>query len=140
MVQFNVGQRVWEDYNRDRSGVVQEVFTGKKGALYCSVLWDGLPDVCGNTLPSVLAPKVSAKALRVSRKPEFMTAEERLAFDTAEAHKAGFITVPPQPEVKATLRELTQDEVNIIVAALKSFPARPHVRHKIGQLLERLGT
>lgn len=133
--EVKAGDRVWEDYNRDRSGVCQEVFTGKKGAVYAKILWDGQLDVCGNALPAVLADKVSVKNIRATRKPEFMSAEEKTAMEAAAPIQA----ISQDKACQETVA-LTKEETHIIVAALKSFAARPQIRHKIGQLLERLET
>jgi hypothetical protein len=128
-LEVKAGDHVWEDYYRDRHGIVQEVFKGKKGAVYAKVLWDGLPDALGNIGAPVLAAQVNARNLRSTRKPEFMSEAERSAMLT--------IPAPPAFEHRGEYN-LTESELHIIVAALKSYPVRPQIRQKIGQLLERL--
>lgn len=125
------GDRVWEDYNRDRSGIVQKVFEGKKGAIYCEVLWDAVPNVLGEMGQPTLAPKINARSLRSSRNPKFMTAAE---LATLEAERIA--ALPPPPAYQSY--EMTVEERNFIVAALKGWPCGPQVRHKIGLLLARL--
>jgi hypothetical protein len=122
------GDRVWEDYNRDRSGKVQKIFKGSKGATYCEVLWDAVANVLGEMGQPVLAPKVNAKALRSDRNPKFMNEAERAA-----------ALPPPIPEPVRKNYALTNEELHLIVGALKAYTVRPQVRYKLGLLLERLG-